>query len=58
MMFFIYGMWEGNEEKPEEPFDTFIGITAEDKKDGRRQLIELVGEEKAKKFILYDILEN
>lgn len=56
MKFFMYGMWEGNEQKQEEPFDTFIGITAVSKADAKRQLKELVGD-KAKKFILYDILE-
>lgn len=56
MKFFMYGMYKSNEKKPEDPYDTFIGLTAENKKEAKQQLIELVGEEKAKNFELYDIL--
>lgn len=57
MKFFMYSMYVENKDNPSQPFDTFIGITAATKADAERQLIDLVGEAKAEKFDLYDILD-
>lgn len=58
MKFYMYGMYKRNEAHPEDPYDTFIGISAETKKEAEKQLVELVGEEKAKQFELYDVLND
>lgn len=56
MKFYMFGMWEPNKQNEEEPFDTFIGITAHNGEQAYAKLELLVGE-KSKEFILYDAYE-
>lgn len=56
MKFYMFGLWKKGM-RNDEPFETFIGLSARNGDEAYAKLEDLVGC-RGKQFILYDVVED